>query len=145
VKEREKTMKCYMHPEADSVGLCTSCGRAICEQCCIDVQGRLVCRQCLASRVGPLAQQPNANNAFLIEFVAGFFGLLGIGYMYVGRVQDGVIRLVIWIIYNISAYITIVVLSAVLIGLLCIPVQLAIQVGVPLWSASRLKNELTRQ
>lgn len=135
-------MKCYVHPDADSVGLCTSCGRALCAECCVDMEGRLVCRQCLASGAGPLSQQPNANNAFLIEFVAGFFGLLGIGYMYTGRVQDGVIRLILWLVYNITVYIIIVLLAAILVGFLCIPVQLAIQVGVPLWSASALKNEL---
>ena len=135
-------MKCYVHPDTDSAGLCTNCGRAICEQCCVDVEGRLVCRQCLASEVGPLSQRTNPNNAFLIEFVAGFFGLLGIGYMYAGRVQDGVIRLIFWLVYNITAYIVITLLAAILVGFLCIPVQLAIQVGIPLWSANALKNEL---
>ncbi|TKJ28912.1 MAG: hypothetical protein CEE40_10330 [Chloroflexi bacterium B3_Chlor] len=135
-------MKCYVHPEADSIGLCTSCGRAICEKCSVDMQGKLVCRQCLAS--GPVSREgeTNANTAFLIEFVGGFFGLLGIGYMYAGRVNDGVIRLVLWLIYNITAYIVIAVLTAVLVGIICIPFQLAIQVGVPLWSANALKKDL---
>ena len=74
--------------------------------------------------------------------VGGFLGFLGIGYFYVGKSQDGVLRLVIWLIYNVLAYIAIALLSSIIIGLVCIPFQLAIQIGVPLWSANTLKKQL---
>lgn len=95
----------------------------------------------------PSSQQPGTSpkdpdTAFLIELVGGFFGLLGLGYMYVGRTEEGVIRLIGWIIYNVIAYITIVILLSVIIGCFCIPIQLAVQVGVSLWSANSLKNSL---
>jgi hypothetical protein len=32
----------------------------------------------------------------LIELVGGIFGLLGLGYLYAGRTNDGLIRLVAW-------------------------------------------------
>lgn len=82
------------------------------------------------------------NTAFLIEFVGGFFGLLGLGYLYDGRTNDGVLRLVGWLIYNLIAYVTIMLLLAVVVGLCCVPLQLAIQVGVPLWSANELKKQM---
>jgi uncharacterized membrane protein len=41
-------MRCYYHHEADAIGTCVSCGRAVCDQCGIDVQGKLMCRECLA-------------------------------------------------------------------------------------------------
>jgi hypothetical protein len=90
----------------------------------------------------PQITPKDPNTAFLIEFVGGFFGLLGLGYLYDGRTNDGVLRLIGWIIYNVVAYVTIMLLLAVFVGLCCIPLQLAIQVGVPLWSASELKKQM---
>ena len=84
------------------------------------------------------------NTAFLFEFVGGFFGLLGLGHFYVGQTSDGVVRLILWLVYDIIALTVITILSAVIIGLCFIPVQLAIQICVPLWSATVLKKELLR-
>jgi TM2 domain-containing membrane protein YozV len=134
-------MKCYVHSDVDPVGTCTSCGRGICGECAVEVQSQLVCRDCLAA--GKVtARQYDPNTAFLIELIGGFFGLLGIGYIYVGRTNDGILRLVLWLLYDIIAAITISLLLAVIVGIVCIPFQLAIQIGVPLWSATTLKNEL---
>ena len=138
-------MNCYVHPENEAVGTCTSCGKPICSECAIETQGKLICRPCLASGKVSTASQTDkdVNTAFLIELVGGFFGLLGIGYMYTGRTNDGILRLILWIIYEVIAGITISLLLAVFVGILCIPFQLAIQIGVPLWSANNLKNILT--
>jgi len=134
-------MKCYVHPEIDAVGTCTSCGNAICGECAVEVRGKLVCRDCLAAgQVSSPDRDPNT--AFLIELVGGFFGFLGLGYLYVGRTNDGILRLIIWILYDVIAAIIIALLLAVIVGFVCIPIQLVIQIGVPLWSATALKNEL---
>lgn len=137
-------MKCYLHPDRDAVGTCTSCGRPICSECAIDLQNRLVCRECL-SKGKVIAQSQNKhdpNTVFLIELVGGFFGLLGLGYLYVGRTNDGLVRLIIWLLYNVCAYIAITILISVFIGIACCPFQLAIQIIVPIWSATTLKNQL---
>ena len=42
-------MKCNAHAEVDAVGTCVSCNRAVCHECAVEVQGRLICRVCLAS------------------------------------------------------------------------------------------------
>lgn len=88
------------------------------------------------------AQPKDPNTAFLIEFVGGFLGLLGLGYFYTGRNNDGLIRLIAWLIYTIIAAITISLLLAVFIGILCIPVQIVIQLAVPWWSANNLKSQM---
>jgi TM2 domain-containing membrane protein YozV len=108
------------------------------------MQGKLICRGCLASgKISPALQPAkDVNTAFLIELVGGFFGILGLGYLYTGRTNDGILRLILWIIYDVVAAITISLLLAVFIGILCIPLQFAIQIGVPLWSANNLKNIL---
>jgi TM2 domain-containing membrane protein YozV len=90
----------------------------------------------------PFNTPKDPNTAFLIEMVGGFFGLLGLGYIYVGRTEEGIIRLIAWLVYNIVAYVVIVLLSTVIIGCFCIPVQLVIQIGVPLWSANELKKKM---
>jgi nicotinamide riboside transporter PnuC len=82
------------------------------------------------------------NTAFLLELIGGFLGLLGIGYLYSGRTNDGVIRLILWIIYDVIAGVTISLLLTVFVGFCCIPVQLVIQIGVPLWSANELKKKM---
>jgi TM2 domain-containing membrane protein YozV len=89
------------------------------------------------------------DTAFLIELVGGLFGLLGLGYIYVGRTNDGLIRLIPWMIYIVIAYVIIVSAGATGLGLViaipCCAVQFAAQIGVPIWSASTLKREMLAQ
>ncbi len=93
---------------------------------------------------GPAAavRRQNPETAFLIEFLAGIFGLLGVGYIYAGQTNEGVVRLVVWLVYTILAWVVIGLLSAILVGVICIPFQLVLQIGVPLWSANRLKKQM---
>jgi TM2 domain-containing membrane protein YozV len=70
-------------------------------------------------------KQYDPNTVFLIELVGGFFGLLGLGHLYLGRTNDGILRLVLWLLYDIIAGVTIALLSTVVVGLVCIPFQLA--------------------
>ncbi len=139
-------MYCHNHPEVAAVGSCTSCGKLICNNCAVDVQGKIVCRDCVSEGKAVRGRtEHDPNTVFLVEFIGGFFGLLGIGYFLVGRTNEGLIRVIAWIIYDIIAVVTITLLATVLIGFLCIPFQLAIQIGVPYWSASTLKKELLAQ
>jgi hypothetical protein len=135
-------MNCCVHPEAEAVGTCTACGRAMCANCAVDVRGKLTCRHCLASR--PLPTDKDPNTAFLLELLPGLIGFLGIGYMYVGRTNDGVLRLVLWFVGLAVAWVITAVLAAVVVGIACIPLVAAAQIGVPIWSAITLKNELTK-
>jgi TM2 domain-containing membrane protein YozV len=93
---------------------------------------------------GPVVavRKQNPETAFLIEFLAGIFGLLGVGYLYAGQTNEGVVRLVVWLVYTILAWVVIGLLSAILVGVICIPFQLVLQIGVPLWSANRLKKQM---
>lgn len=138
-------MNCYVHNENPAVGTCTACGNPICKDCAIETGGKLVCRNCLASgkaKTNATSSDKDVNTAFLIELIGGFLGFLGVGYLYAGRTNDGVLRLILWIIYDVIAYIVIFALLSIFIGVLCIPVQLIIQIGIPLWSATNLKTVL---
>lgn len=85
------------------------------------------------------------NLAFILELVLGIFGLLGIGYLYAGRTDEGVLRLVLWLLYNMVAWCSIAFLFALLVGFCLLPVQIAVQIGVPVWSAYTLKKKLQEQ
>jgi len=138
-------MNCFYHPENEVVGFCTSCGNLICKVCAVEIQGKLICRSCLASgkALPSLNADKDINTAFLLELVGGFLGLLGMGYLYSGRTNSGIIRLILWIVYDIVAGFTITLLITIFVGFLCIPIQLIIQIGVPLWSAYELKKKMT--
>ncbi len=137
-------MECHAHPGVAAIGTCTVCGRAICQEDTVDVQGRLVCREDLArGRASQSAgKKYDSNTAFLLELILGLFGILGIGYIYAGRTNDGVIRLILWLAYDLMATCIIVLLFAVVVGFICIPIQLIVQIGVPIWSAYVLKGQL---
>lgn len=141
-------MYCYIHTERESMGICAICNRPICQECAVEVQGRLICRTCLANRPisSTLPGEKDPNNAFVLELVGGLFGLLGLGYLYVGQTSDGLIRLIFWLIYNTVAYFTISLLVAVyFIGCICMPFQLVIHVGVAIWSANNLKKKMLQK
>ncbi len=93
----------------------------------------------------PASQPKDPNTAFLIELVGGLFGFLGLGYFYVGRTNDGIVRLLVFLLYDVLAYVTIVIgaaFTAGIVGCVCFPIQLVIQVGVGFWSANSLKNDM---
>lgn len=41
-------MNCYYHPEVEAVATCSNCGKAICQDCAVDVGGQFQCRQCIS-------------------------------------------------------------------------------------------------
>ena len=91
---------------------------------------------------GAVPTVKDQNTAYLLELVLGFFGLLGVGYFYAGRTQEAVPRFVGWLVYNAIAYVIISQLMQAVIGYVCIPAQLVVQILVPLWSASMLKQSM---
>lgn len=56
----------------------------------------------------PSAPAKDPNTAMVIEIVAGYFGFLGIGYLYAGRTAAGLLRLFGW-----WAFLALVVVAAV--------------------------------
>jgi len=79
-------MKCYIHPEIEAVAACTTCGKALCESCAIDVEGRISCRQCLSERstrrgTGSLGEVNPLTLASVILGAVGILGFLCGGYI----------------------------------------------------------------
>jgi len=50
-------MKCYVHPEKEAIGTCVGCGKAICDNCKMEVEGKYYCKNCIVD----LAKKSQAN------------------------------------------------------------------------------------
>lgn len=89
-------MKCFNHSSSDAVGVCKSCGRALCRECVTEVGLSLSCKDRCETVVGTMndlvergstAYQKTSASYLrsgilvsllgLIFFVLGVFGLLG--------------------------------------------------------------------
>ena len=40
-----ESLKCYEHPELDAVGVCSECGKGICDKCVVEIGGKLYCKR----------------------------------------------------------------------------------------------------
>ena len=74
-------MKCYYHPDVDAVTTCSNCGRAICQTDVVNMAGKIVCQQCLAtgkvtSSATPTIAKPN-NSLAMVSIGLGVLGLAG--------------------------------------------------------------------
>ena len=71
-------MKCYNHPEEDAIGTCTSCGKAICQSCSVNIAGKLVCQSCLSSGNAPNLQKTSKpyNPLSIVSIILGIIGLI---------------------------------------------------------------------
>lgn len=86
-------MRCFYHPEVESVGICQECGKSACRQCIEDIEGTMTCSGCLARRQDSIqrqreaeSQRQQAESINLCEQArkrirwANILGLLGVGF-----------------------------------------------------------------
>lgn len=136
-------MKCTNHPEVEAQGMCAYCGKPFCNECLVEVKGRMYCKEDLGNVIDEAKQssngQPtinitnsnesiNTNNnvnggyyggprkskmVALILCIIGFFGIGGLHRMYVGRVGSGVLH---FFTYGICGIGTIIDLISILSG-----------------------------
>jgi len=43
-------MKCYVHPKEDAVAVCKSCGKGVCSNCAVEINGVAYCKTCVESK-----------------------------------------------------------------------------------------------
>jgi hypothetical protein len=53
-------MKCAVHPDADAIGYCRNCGKALCSVCARPIRDVYYCEDCLAGAVGIPPNSPPA-------------------------------------------------------------------------------------
>jgi hypothetical protein len=109
----ERAMKCAVHPDADAVGYCRNCGKALCAVCVRPVRDVLYCEDCLANMMGlpgapapggaaapPMAATaappaPGLGPSPVLAFFLGF--LPGLGAFYNEQFGKGIIHLAIFL------------------------------------------------
>jgi len=68
-------MKCEKHPEREAIGVCANCGKAICEECRVEADGKNYCKDC----VGKLFEDDKKTD---LESIIKKFDI----YLYIGPI-----------------------------------------------------------
>ncbi|BAD39168.1 hypothetical protein [Symbiobacterium thermophilum] len=76
-------MSCAYHPDREVRGICSHCGRPVCAECLVDLNGQPYCKRCLAARM----QQPVREINGLVRFVLSIAP--GVGHFYMGYFHRG--------------------------------------------------------
>jgi TM2 domain-containing membrane protein YozV len=139
-------MKCYVHPDVEAIGTCTSCGKAICSTCSMEVGGKLVCKPCAEKIAAQCVTAQAASKkepalALLLSLVGGLVSglLIGLGQLYNGQVKKGIILCAVNIVLAFTVLFIYICAGIVTIPLLgigficCIPV-LFIPLGLWFWA-----------
>ena len=108
-------MKCYNHPERDSVAICKACGKAICHECAQESENGIACQQSCINSLSKkedlyTKQAAHLKNLKRMNLLGSFFSI-GMGLLFIyfssqgfGLVYDFVFLLGIgFIVYGIMA------------------------------------------
>lgn len=82
-------MNCAYHKDQPVHGVCSTCGRPICEDCLVDLKGHAHCKPCLEARMRQPTREINSFVRFVLSVVPG------VGHLYMGLFQRGLQLMVI--------------------------------------------------
>lgn len=96
-------MNCANHEQAPATAVCASCGRALCADCTIRVQGRVTCKTCLESQELERAKRAPMQKSPTLAAVLSL--MPGLGQVYVGYYLAGFVNiLVVALLINVVAH-----------------------------------------
>jgi hypothetical protein len=78
-------LKCYVHPQSDAIGVCSTCGRGVCRACATVMGGKLYCKADLEKLALKGATQEQKRGRPL-TFASVFAYAVGLGGMVAGFV-----------------------------------------------------------
>ncbi|HWI63029.1 MAG TPA: B-box zinc finger protein [Symbiobacteriaceae bacterium] len=86
-------MNCAYHMERPVQAICSKCGRPICDQCVLEVNGQVYCKPCMEVNVKvPAPRTVNGNARFWLSLFPG------LGHLYLGLFQRGMQMLIGFIV-----------------------------------------------
>ncbi len=74
-------MKCYNHPDRDAVGVCVKCGKAVCVEDSVVIDGKLYCKDCattIPNKEVPKKLYRSTKNRILFGVCGGVAEFIGI-------------------------------------------------------------------
>lgn len=111
-------LSCYIHTGQPAVGVCVSCGQAICGECRVPIQGKNYCKRCsaeLASR--PMTQRGSVygqQKSSGIAAVLSFFWP-GLGQIYNGQIGKGILLILLQIVNLVLMFVLIGFITGLLV------------------------------
>lgn len=87
-------MKCYQHRSIDAVGVCKSCGKAVCPDCAVELGFAITCPGACEETARAYHKLNNNSIAVYQEqkknryFAPSFFTVLGIVYLVYGYIEN---------------------------------------------------------
>jgi uncharacterized membrane protein len=124
-------LKCFIHGDVEAAGACTQCGRGLCPQCALNVDGKMVCRECVERMASKNVCAPARKEPFLAAVLSLIGGVLtgsllfSLGQLYNGQVKKFIVFTLANLSIGIIAAIIYLVLSFATIGIgfvCCLPV-----------------------
>ncbi len=119
-------MQCRTHPERNGVNTCHQCGDWLCEECTVEINGRIFCRKCLAQLAGTPVPPPPAPaepypphvrfrapvyrgrhiSGGILALLTIFLPIPGVNYMYEGLIKRGLAAMggFFFLIYGLSVF-----------------------------------------
>ncbi len=89
-------MKCFKHPSKDATGTCSSCGKGICADCAVEVDDKLLCKECVAKGKSKKSTTAGGKSPVLAALLSFLFS--GLGQIYNGELTKGLILAVVYLI-----------------------------------------------
>lgn len=98
-------MECKNHKDKKSTNTCNICGQWFCEECVIEINGRLYCKSCLKNKISKeefkdtklkstIDKNPNDLLTLLFSLIPGF------GQMYLGFIKRGIFIFILFILFS---------------------------------------------
>ncbi len=72
-------MKCFYHPDREAVAVCSECGKALCQECAKEFEGKIYCKDCL-EELKKDKKQKEVNSAKIVK-VSIILSLIAIGVL----------------------------------------------------------------
>ncbi len=78
-------MSCYYHPERDAKNNCLKCNKPLCEECSIETNGKVFCKECVAEEIKRIqVKKKSPSLAAILSIVPG------LGAIYNGQILKGI-------------------------------------------------------